>query len=301
MTTKFSYSQTLLAIAIAIAYFAYALIGFTQQIYGFINAVDRSAPHITSIVNEVSLVRAEVAQVRHVVDNQLPAILSRIDGSLPLVEQGLAQSEYYAQQLPDLWLHLNKIETQMSQIQQELPSLLKRVDAIVLMTNKTTDELAKWRPHSTKYLAELKQSRTDIPEYLTRIEYIITDAKTLGKEATSGLVSGFFKGVISLPFEMVSGLTGIIAPDSKSAKLLTATDVAILQAQTVALLENTEQKSIFWHNSQSGNRGRIIKDKAFKKVGLLCHELTFINNLNGQKEALKKLMCEDNKGLWKVM
>jgi len=299
MTTKFSYSQAILAMAIA--YFAYALMSFSAQIPGFIHAVDRATPHIASIVNEVDLVRTEVAQVRDVVDKQLPAILSRIDSSLPLVEQGLTQSESYAQQLPNLWRHLDKMATQLSQIQQELPSLLKRVDAIVLMTNRTTDELAKWRPHSTKYLAELQQSRTDIPQYLTRIEYIITDAKTLGKEASSGLVSGFFKGVISLPFEVVSGLTGMIASNSKSAKLLTTADMTLLQERTVTLLENSEQKSIVWHNAQSGNRGQIIKGAEFKQAGLSCHKISIINDFNGQKETLKELMCEDNKGLWQVM
>ena len=299
MSTKFSYSQALLAVAIA--YFAYALLSFTKEIPDFINAVDRATPHIEAIVKEVNTVSDEVTQVRLVVNEQLPAILLRIDNTLPLLERGLAQSDYYSQQLPELWQHLTKIETQITQIQQDLPNILTRVDDVVLMANNTTKELAKWRPHSTEYLAELEQSRTDIPEYLTRIEYIVSDAKTMGKEASSGLVSGFFKGVISLPFEVVSGLTGIVDSDSKSAKLLTTADVTMLQEQTIALLGNSQQSTTHWQNPQSGNRGQIIKGKQFKKSGSICHRVTFINNLKGQQETLKELMCEDNKGLWQVM
>lgn len=299
MVTKFSYSQALLAVAIA--YFGYALLAFTSQLPSFINAIDRTSPHITTVVNEVSLVRAEVSQVRDVVNKQLPAILLQIEKSLPLVEEGLAQSEKYSQQLPILWGHLDKVEAQITNIQDELPNLLARVDAIVLMTNSVTGELAKWRPHSTKYLAEIDQSQVDIPQYLTRIEYIIDDAKNLGKEASSGLVSGFFKGVISLPFEVISGLTGIVEADSISAKLLTSTDLTLLQENTITLLKDTKRNSIVWKNSQSGNRGQIVKGIEFKKDGLSCHNLTFMNNLKGQQETIKKLMCVDNKGLWQVM
>lgn len=299
MTTKFSYSQALLAVAIA--YFAYALLSFTKQVPHFINAVNNTTPYIDTIVNEVSLVRAEVTQVRTVVDTQLPTLLSRIDNTLPLLERGLSQSDYYAQQLPQLWQHLTKLEAKITQIQQMLPSLLTRVDDVVLMTNATTNELAKWRPHSTEYLDEIAQSREYIPQYLTRIEYIISDAKTMGKEASSGLVSGFFKGVISLPFEVVSGLTGIVDSDSKSAKLLTAADVSILQKQTITLLEDTTKNTMLWQNAQSGNQGKIVQGKKLIKKGLTCHNMTFINNLKGQQETLKELMCEDNKGLWQVM
>lgn len=288
-------------LAIAIAYFAYALLSFTQQVPGFIQALDRVTPHVNTIVEEVSLVREEVTQVRQVIDKELPNIISQVDSSLPLVEEGLSQSKYYSQQIPELFKHLSKVEEQVAEIQQVLPDVLNRIDSIVLMADKTTAELSQWRPHSTQYLAELEKSREDIPQYLTRIEYIVNDAKSIGKEASSGLVSGFFKGVISLPFEVVSGLTGIIDSNSKSAKLLTAADVTLLQERTIELLENNTQQNIFWQNSQTGNRGRILKGDEFEQKGLLCHELTFINNLKGQEETLKELMCEDKQGLWQVM
>ncbi len=116
MTSKFSYSQVILAIAIA--YFAYALLSFTQQVPGFIQALDRVTPHVNTIVEEVSLVREEVTQVRQVIDKELPNIISQVDSSLPLVEEGLSQSKYYSQQIPELFKHLSKVEEQVAEIQQ---------------------------------------------------------------------------------------------------------------------------------------------------------------------------------------
>ncbi len=151
MKTTFSYSQVLLGVAIG--YLAYALLSFTKEIPELIRAVDRSTPHISAIVNEVELVRVEVAKVRDLVDKQIPAILLQVDTTLPLIVQGLAQSEQYANQLPQLWRHLEKIESRIQLLQQQLPSVLQRVDAVIAAANSTTEELAQWRPHSTQYFS----------------------------------------------------------------------------------------------------------------------------------------------------
>lgn len=299
MTSKFSVSQALLAIAIA--YFAYALLDFSKEIPNIIKAVDRTTPYISTVVDEVELVRAEVTQVRMVVDKQVPAILMQINNILPLVEQGLVQSELYSQQLPKLWRHLDKLEVQIQSLQKDLPTVLKRVDAVIITSNEALSESAKWRPHSTKYLTEIAHSRDDIPQYLTRIENIIVDAKSVGKEASSGLVSGFFKGVISLPFEVVAGLTGIVDSKSRSAKYLTANDVTMMQEKVLILLTDNSRKQIHWQNNESENHGKISKETEFIKKGQTCHKVTFINYFKDQEETLNQVMCRGKDDIWQVL
>ena len=299
MIKTFSLSQALLAMAIA--YFAYALLSFTKEIPLILKSVDRVIPHISAIVNEVELVRAEVVEVRALVDKQVPAILMQISTVLPLIEQGLVQSDGYAKQLPELWQQLDKIEARIQALQHDLPAILQRVDAVIATTNHTMSELEKWRPHSSQYLVQIENSRQDIPQYLTRIEGIVVDAKTIGREASSGLVSGFFKGVISLPLDVVAGLTGIVDAKSRSAKFLSAKDVTILQEQVFALLANKSKTQMSWINEKSGNSGKILKAAEFKREGAICHHLTFINNFNNQQETLKELMCQDEEGLWQVI
>lgn len=299
MKTTFSYSQLLLSAAIG--YLAYALLSFTKEIPELIQAVDRTTPQISAIVSEVELVRIEVGQVRALIDEQIPAILMQVDSALPLVERGIAQSEQYSKEIPKLWQHLEEIEAQIQLVQQNLPSILQRVDAVIKTTNATTEEVALWRPHSTQYLTEIEHSRQDIPHYLTRVEAIIIDAKTIGKEASSGLVSGFIKGVISLPFDVVSGLTGIVDASSLSAKYLTAKDVSIIQEQVLLLLTNSNKQQTFWHNNDSNNRGKISKKPRFLQNELPCHKLTFNNHFKDQQETLYKVMCQDKDDLWQVM
>ena len=305
MVKQFSYSQALLAIAIALL--ALSLFKFTMHVPAIISAIEKTtktvdlvSPKVDDIVNEVALVRVEVSKVRKLVAQQTPVILSQVEASLPVVQQVVVESEYYSRQLPALLNQIANIEQQVEKLQTSMPAILKRVDAVVKTTNNTTEEVARWRPHSTRYLEEIELSREYIPNYLSRIENTVVDAKTIGSEASSGLVSGFFKGVINLPFEVVSGLTGIVDADSRSAKYLTAQDVALMQEKVVALLNDSNQTKAAWQNVKSGNRGTIIKGKKTTRNKQQCLMVIFNNHFGNDKETLKELMCVNDKGLWKV-
>lgn len=305
MIKKFSYSQTLLALAITLL--ALSLFKFTLQIPALLSVINSTTQTVDSvtlkvdgIVNEVALVRLEVAKVRALVAQQTPAILSQVEASLPIVQQVIIESESYSKQLPALMQQLANIEQQVALVQTSMPAILKRIDAVVKTTDNTTAEVARWRPHSTRYLEEITLSRDYIPQYLTRIENTVVDAKTIGKEASSGLVSGFLKGVITLPFEVVAGLTGIVDVNSRSAKYLTAQDVALMQEKVVLLLNDNQQTTSAWHNVKSGHRGTISKGRETKRNQQPCIKVTFDNHFGSGKETLQELMCRDDKGLWKV-
>ncbi|KGJ91267.1 hypothetical protein [Colwellia psychrerythraea] len=306
MKKQFSYSQALLALAIT--YLAFSLFKFTVQIPDILSVIEKTtqtidvvSPRVDEIVAEVALVRVEVGKVRTMVSKQTPDILSQIEASLPVIQQVVAESENYSRQLPSIMSQIASIEQQVAILQASMPAILKRVDAVVKTTNNTTNEVARWRPHSTKYLEEIALSRGYIPNYLTRIENTVVDAKTVGKEASSGLVTGFFKGVISLPFEMVAGLAGIVDADSRSAKYLTAEDVALMQEKVVALLNDGNQTKTIWQNVKSGNRGTIIKGDSTTRNKQACLNVIFNNHFGNEKETLKELMCINEKGLWKVI
>jgi hypothetical protein len=306
MIKKFSSSQTLLALAIA--FLALSLFKFTLHVPAIISVIEKTiktvdsvSPRVEGIINEVALVRLEVGKVRELVSQQTPVILAQVQDSLPVVQQVVVESEYYSRQLPIVLSQLASIEQQIEQLQEFMPAVLKRIDAVVETTNNTTTEVAQWRPHSIRYLEEIELSRDYIPQYLSRIENTIVDAKTLGSEASSGLVSGFFKGVISLPFEMVSGLTGIVDVDSRSAKYLTAQDVALMQEKVVALLSDSNQTKSLWQNVKSGNRGTITQGKTTKRNKKQCINVIFKNYFGKDKESLTEIMCIDEQGLWKVI
>ena len=117
MKKQFSYSQVLLALAIA--FLAWSLLKFTMQVPAILSfiektvkTVDSVSPSIDDIVKEVALVRVEVGKVRALVAQQTQASLSQVQASLPVVQQVVVESEYYSRQLPAL----NK--SPMKQIQE---------------------------------------------------------------------------------------------------------------------------------------------------------------------------------------
>ncbi|TYK65361.1 hypothetical protein [Colwellia echini] len=305
MDKKLSFSQTLLALAIA--FLAFSLFKFTLQVPPFIEAmnkttdfVDSVSPQIDKIVDEVALVRVEVGKVRELIAKQTPDILTQVQATMPVVQEVITESKVYSKQIPQLLAQLTKIEQQIDVMQSSLPSVLQRVDAVVKTTNNTTAEIALWRPQSIEYLKEIKLSRIYIPEYLTRVQNTVNDAKTIGSEASSGIVSGFFKGVIKLPMDVVSGVKGIVKPNSKSAKNLTANDVVLMQAKIADLLSNDDETESVWQNSDSGNSGTIVKGKTSIHDKKQCIELTLNNYFQSSEETLHQLMCLNEKGIWQV-
>jgi len=299
MINKFNLSQILLSLAVA--FLAFSLIKIANQIPDILRVVEKSGPKVDAIVDEANLIRKEVRLVRLLVAQQTPEILAKVENTLPVVKQVITESGRYSSQLPAAFEQVEKLTQDIQQLRESLPSILQRIDAIVDATNNTTSEVAKWRPHSRGFLSEIALSRENIPQYLLRAENIVIDAKSIGKEASSGIVSGFFKGVISLPFEVVSGLAGIVDSNSRSAKYLTAADVSLMQEKVVSLLNDKNQSKAVWQNIESDNRGTINKGKLIKRNQQNCHRLTFNNYFSKERETLKELMCINNDGLWRVM
>jgi hypothetical protein len=100
----FSYSQALLAIAIGLL--SYSLIQFTKHIPNILTTIKQTSeivatvsPKINDIIDEVALVRAEVANVRALVAEQTPEILSQIEMTRPIVSDVIAESENYSKKI----------------------------------------------------------------------------------------------------------------------------------------------------------------------------------------------------------
>lgn len=296
----FSISQALLAAAIA--WLAYSLMKVATQVPAIVEVVDKTTivvedlkPQIEDIIKTVD----ETVKVVDGINQQIPDILKQVELTRPTISEVVQESEQYSKQLPTLFAQLDSLQKQLAEVQMQLPDVLKRVDNVVATTNSTLEEVAKWRPHSERYLIQIEHSREDIPQYLTRVEDIVVDAKTIGQEASSGLFVGLVKGVVSLPFDVVAGLTGLVDADSRSAKYLTDADIALIQESTVKLLDS-KSESIEWRNPENDNHGVIVKGKSRKRKGLSCRNVTLTNYFNKEKEVLKELMCKNDDGIWKV-
>jgi surface antigen/uncharacterized protein YoxC len=291
---KMSIPQILLAAAIALL--AYSLIQIATQIPNALKLVDQTTKSLEKFQPQIDAILVQVDSI----NKRIPAVLTQI-------EQVVVESDKYSSQIPAVLTHLSKLEQQVAAIDKQLPAILTRIDNAVATTDNTTKEIAKWRPHSSEYIKQLEYSREDIPNYLTRVEdiavdaqIIISDAKTIGSENSSGLVTGLFKGVVTLPFKVVSNLTGIVDSSSKSAKYLTEEDIASMQESAITVLTSTTLTEKHWRNKSSGHYGKVNKGNGFEKKGKQCYQLTFTNYFNKERENLQKEACLNSENLWQI-
>ena len=298
---KMSVSQLLFAIAIG--YLAYSLIQISIQIPNALKLVGESTKSMEKFQPQIDEIIVQIGNI----NKQIPAIMSQIEQTRPLIEQTLIESDKYSSQIPLVSAHLTRLEQQVAAVDKQLPDILKRIDNLVTTTDNVTQEMAKWRPHSLEYIKQLEYSREDIPSYLTRIDniatdakMIISDAKTIGSENSRGLVKGLVKGVVSLPFNVVSNLAGIVDSSSKSAQQLTEEDITLLQqsAITVLMSETITEKS--WRNKLTGHYGKVHQGENFERQGKDCYQLTFTNYFNNEKERLLEDACLNDQNLWQI-
>ena len=125
MIKQFSYSQALLALAIA--FLAFSLLKFSSHVPDILSVIDKTTrtvdsviPKVDDIVNEVTLVRVEVGKVRALVSQQTPAILAQVEASLPVLQQVMVESENYSKQLPALLSQISSIEQQVEKLQKSM-------------------------------------------------------------------------------------------------------------------------------------------------------------------------------------
>lgn len=298
---KMSVSQLLFAVAIG--YLAYSLIQISIQIPNALKLVGESTKSMEKFQPQIDEIILQIGNI----NKQIPAIMSQIEQTRPLIEQTLIESDKYSSQIPLVSAHLTRLEQQVAAVDKQLPDILKRIDNLVTTTDNVTQEMAKWRPHSLEYIKQLEYSREDIPSYLTRIDniatdakMIISDAKTIGSENSRGLVKGLVKGVVSLPFNVVSNLAGIVDSSSKSAQQLTEEDITLLQqsAITVLMSETITEKS--WRNKLTGHYGKVHQGENFERQGKDCYQLTFTNYFNNEKERLLEDACLNDQNLWQI-
>jgi archaellum component FlaC len=298
---KMSVSQ--IFFAASIGYLAYSLIQISIQIPNALRLIGESTERMEKFQPQINKIILQVGNI----NKQIPAILSQIEQTRPLIEQTLIESDKYSSQIPLLSAHLTRLEQQAAAVEKQLPDILKRIDNLVITTDNVTQEIAKWRPHSLEYIKQLEYSREDIPRYLTRIEDIatdaqmtISDAKTIGSENSKGIVKGLVKGVVSLPFDVVSNLAGIVDSSSKSAQQLTKEDITLLQQSAINVLTSEAITEKSWRNKSTGHYGKVNQGEKFQRQGKDCYQLTFTNYFNNEKERLLEDACLNDQNLWQI-
>lgn len=283
-------NTALFAVAAAFTLVAAALF----QIGAQLPELNANLERMTRLGDTLSAEVPGVVDVANRYEPHIDPMLAEVAASRTLAEQALDEAAAYRAQLPAMLEQLDALDTRLGELQAQLPEVLTRVDGAL-------DESRAWRPVSEQALGEAHAWRGSIPGYLDRSERLVASAREAGKEASAGMVSGFFSGALSLPFQALGNVGALVDPRSLSARHLTDEDQANLRNAAIALLQDPSQKVAQWSSSNSGHSGTVsVIDSSSNRKGT-CHTLAIENRFRDDKsETLERQICQDQDGKWNV-
>ena len=287
------------ALAAAIVYFAWQLALINDKIPAITGSVDQVSQQIEPVLAEVREIRQEIHQLQSLV----PPILTEVGAVRQQIPAVVAEVAQVRQQIPH-------ILTEVAQVRAQIPPLLATADQAIIALNTTRDDVVPLVPLA---LDEIRLTRESIEPTLDRVEYMVDDAFSkadsailsagdAGKKASEGAVSGFFTGLIKLPFQLVGTLASPVVKsvDADVLKQLDEKDIELIaEAANRAVDASGRSEEQYWENPQSGKSGSIHVLRNFESRGFECLEARIvIRHKSRQLSDETNQFCKNAEDRW---
>ena len=291
------------ALAAAIFYFAFQLYQINQNVPAISQSIERVSRQVKPSLEEVQFILKEIAEIRKLI----PSLLERVDQSVAVLdatqrqipqiisatEKALVVIDETQQRIPKILSTVENAVAVLNQTQQQIPQITNTADNAIAALNQTRDEALPYIPLA---LEEVRLMRKTIEDSLDRIEILIADANDMalnailqagdaGKKASEGAVSGFFTGLIKLPFKLVGTLASPIVKtiDADVAKKLTEKDLELIATASNKAVEAKKiDRAWKWNNPKSGNSGSLTITRKYEIRGHVCVEVEVRVSIKGR-------------------
>ena len=271
-------------LAAAIFYFACQLYQINQNVPAISQSIDRVSRQVKPSLEESQAIREEIAEIRKLI----PSLLERVDRSVAVIDDT-------QRQIPQILSTTENALTAINETQQQIPQIVNTAENAIAALNLTRDELMPYIPLT---LEEVRLMRKTMEDSLDRIEILIDDAndKALnaillagdaGKKASEGAVSGFFTGLIKLPFKLVGTLASPIVKtiDADVAKKLTDKDLELIATASKKAVEAKKiDRAWKWNNPKSGNSGSLTIIRKYEIRSHVCVEVQVRVSIKGREQ-----------------
>ncbi len=289
-------SFSLVCLALAIAYFSYAVIKLVDEAPAIIEQIESTTKAIDPVVDEVAIITSMIPDIVEevgLVREQVPPILTEVEALRLELPALLAEVEQIRLAIPPVLGEVEQVRLAIPPILEEVANVRGELPAIVA-------ESEGYRALVPDVLAEVEATREIIPPTMAKAEVLIAKASVAGKQASEGAVTGFFTGIIKAPFRMVSGASSSVFGSQKG---LNSKDIEILQATALELLNEAPvgvEKS--WVNKKTGANGVIKLEEEFVIEGSPCRQLLIITKKDKKElENSRYRVCLDDQGSWAVV
>lgn len=295
-----------LAIAAAIVYFGWQLAQINSSVGSVTQTVDRVTLQIPPTLAEVREIRLEVAALRE----QIPAILSEVEAVRAEIPAVLAEVESVNGQVDPILRRVDETLLMLREARRQLPEVLATANDAIAALDATRDQVVPLVPPA---LHEIRLTREKIDPTLDRVDAMIDDtfvkaddaiakASNAGQQASEGAVTGFFTGLIKLPFQLVGSLVSPLVQtiDPDVASQLTEDDLELMnETGSEAVKSGDLDREHYWQNPQSGNSGTVTVNRRFQLGEHDCVEAR-VTISNRRKEISDKTneFCRGPDGNW---
>jgi len=280
-------SLAIILLAAALVYFAYQVSLVTTQIPEILTSVNETSDKIEPVVSEVGEIRLLI-----------PDILNEVEQTRKLVPSILKEVEQTRQQVPPI---LKEVEA----VRKEMPAVLASADKASEAVVVVSKEIEATRPLVPQVLKEVEATRESIPPMLDRAETMIDKARVAGSEASTGAVTGFFKGIIAAPFVLMGDagrkITGM---SEEEAKQFSKKDFDLVEAASLQLLNQGIKGDVREiENPESGYHAKITLLSDYTKEGdfesYQCRTLKIESDKKGMDvKNVKRSLCKNDQGKW---
>jgi hypothetical protein len=200
-----------------------------------LTSVNQTSDRVEPILDEVSEIRKLIPDILHEVEQTrllVPPILEEVEQTRLQIPPILDQVERTSQYIPPV---LKEVEA----VRKEMPAMLKSADKASNAVVTASNEIKATRPLIEDVVQEIETTREAIPPLLDRAEGMIDQARVAGQEASSGAVTGFFKGLITTPFKLVGDAgKSITGMSDEEFNKLTQQERDLIEVTALYLLNN---------------------------------------------------------------
>lgn len=273
-TASYVLSTALFCMAIALSYFSYSLLKAVNKLPDILTAIHKTSSKITPLADKIdnltTLVPSIITEVKEI-RLQIPLILE--------------ETKKIRNTVPSIITETQKIRSALPPIVEEVTKAREQVPPLVA-------ELSAYQVLIPKLLVEIEETREMVPATLNRVEKIITQAGQAGTKASEGIASGFFSGIVKMPFSMIANLGSNIF----SSKDLSKKDISNIANLALKLVqEGQDGQEVSWTSEKTSIRGTILLVSTHQPKKEWAH-------FNFQKCRTVKLtgVSDDNKSSEKI-
>ena len=195
--------------------------------------------------------------------------------------------------------------SEVAKSREQLPAILDTANNVSNAVVVAAGEMEKTRPLVPQVLDQVEKTRNAMPGIMDRAEDLISQAKTAGREASKGAVTGVLTGIVTAPFDIIGNVgKKVIGAGEEEDNVLPEEDLALATKSVMSLLDSNKLNAYKeWADSKTNHRGRAtlksIDEVSDEYNGQECKDV-FVQVWEGDESIFEKLvtLCRNDKNEW---